>query len=528
MSHLQLNKFNKLLPIGISTLANMLKGGYVYVDKTYHIARMMATGGKYFFLSRPRRFGKSLFIDTLKQVFLGRKDLFKGLYIESTWDWSKKYPVIHFDFGIGMLQSRIELDAKIHQMIDEYYLEYEIPNKHDDISGRFNYLLTQLAKKYDQVVVLVDEYDKPILDSITETKTAVEMCEGLKNFYSVMKGNDQNLKFVMLTGVSKFSKVSLFSGLNNLADISIDPYYGDICGYKQEELEREFDEYLIDGNVDKEKLKLWYNGYNFGGSEEQKVYNPFDILLFCSKNYEYRNYWFETATPTFLIKLIEKNHYFTPNFEKIIALESILTSFDVDNIDIVTLLFQTGYLTITEITTIGDQFAYKLSYPNHEVKTSLNNSIVAYLGKSVNKNESYANLYYALVKNDFAELQAVFTSHFAGIPHQWYANNDIVNYEGFYASVIYSYFAALGYNLIAEDVTNRGRIDLTIIMPEKIIILEFKLAKYGNAQEAIAQIKTKKYAEKYRSKRLPIYLLAIIFDSDNRNVCEVVSEELIV
>lgn len=521
-----IRKFKKLLPIGISTLERIRTGGYIYIDKTHHIAKMMSTGGGYYFLSRPRRFGKSLFIDTLKQAFLGRKDLFAGLYLDKNWNWEEKHPVIHFDLGIGVLQSKAEVEAMIHQALDKHYSAYEIKSEYNDISGRFNYLIAELAKKHGKVVVLIDEYDKPILDNITESEAAKEIREGLKSLYSVLKGNDANLKFVMLTGVSKFSKVSLFSGLNNLEDITIDPNYADICGYTQNELEREFDEYLADGNVDRTKLKLWYNGYNFGGSEEQKVYNPFDILLFCSKNYEYRNYWFETGTPTFLIKLIEKYKYFVPTLEGTVELDNILLSFDVEKIDLITLLFQTGYLTIARTTTIGTQFAYELCYPNLEVKASLNNYIVAYLGDSANKNECHLNLYHALLKNDFAKLQTIFTSHFAGIPYNWYVNNDIANYEGFYATIVYSYLAALGYNLIPEDVTNHGRIDLTLIMPDKVIILEFKLKKYGSAAEAMAQLKTKNYAEKYRAEQLPIHLVAIIFDSVERNVCEVMSEDV--
>lgn len=312
MPYSELNKFQKLLPIGISTLENMIKGGYVYVDKTKHIARMKATGGKYYFLARPRRFGKSLFLDTLKQAFLGRRDLFRGLYLdrENVWDWNEKYPVLHLSFGAGILESKADLEIKINELLDYYYEKYQVEDKYDQSSGRFNYLLAQVAEKYGPVVVLIDEYDKPILDNITETEVAKEMREGLKNFYSIIKDNDTNLKLVMLTGVSKFSKVSIFSGLNNLEDITLNSHYADICGYTQSELEENFSEYLDDGHVDKAKLKLWYNGYRFGEKEEQKVYNPFDILLFCSNSYQYRSYWFETGTPSFLIKLIQEKNFF--------------------------------------------------------------------------------------------------------------------------------------------------------------------------------------------------------------------------
>lgn len=510
----------KKLPIGVSTLAKLRDGGYVYIDKTHHVANLAE--GQYYFLSRPRRFGKSLFIDTLKQAFLGNKEVFNGLYLENNWDWDKKHPVLHFDFGEGVLQSKDELDDKIHQLLDTFYRLYDIENLYDSISGRFSYLIASIAQKHEKVVILIDEYDKPILDNITNTVLAIEMREGLKNFYSVIKTNDAHLRFVMLTGVSKFSKVSLFSGLNNLQDITLDSKYADICGYTQTELEREFAEYIHIGNIDKAKLKLWYNGYNFAGNEQQKVYNPFDVLLFCANNYQYRNYWFETATPTFLVKLIQKNHYFTPNLEQIVVSEKILSSFDVDNISLITLLFQTGYLTIKETTTIGTQYAYILGYPNLEVKASLNSCLLE-IGEN-NEVALFSSIAQVLLHGNLSELKSLFQAHFASIPHDWYRNNKIAEYEGFYASVVYSYFAALGYTLIAEDTTNQGKIDLTLIMPDKVIIIEFKLTKYGNASEAIEQIKTKSYAQKYLSENKSIYLLGISFDANTRNVVECISE----
>jgi len=254
----------KKLPIGISTLAEIRANDYVFIDKTRHVANLVSAG-KYYFLSRPRRFGKSLFLDTLKQAFLGRKDLFTGLHLEHNWDWNKNYPVIHFDFGAGIVQSRYELDIKIGQFLDEYYNKYAIENIYEDISGRFSYLIRSIAENNPQLVILIDEYDKPILDNIINPAQAAEMRDGLKNLYSVIKSHDEYIKFVLMTGVSKFSKVSLFSGLNILDDISLNTNYADICGYTQSELEQEFAEHLADGNVDKTELKLWYNGYNFAG-----------------------------------------------------------------------------------------------------------------------------------------------------------------------------------------------------------------------------------------------------------------------
>ena len=313
----------------------------------------------------------------------------------------------------------------------------------------------------------------------------------------------------------------MFSGLNNLEDITLDKRYADICGYRQDELDKEFAEYLVD--VDKDKLKLWYNGYNFAGTDKQKVYNPFDILLFISKGKEYRSYWFETATPTFLVKLMEARHYFVPELEEIIVSDKSLSAFDVDSINITTLLFQTGYLTVKEVITIGSQHGYILSYPNLEVKSSLNDSL-ADIGNSVeSKSQNLALLDMRLKQNDIAGLENVFRSYFASIPNDWYRRNDMANYEGFYASIVYSYFCALGYDLIAEDVTNHGKIDLTIRMPDKILILEFKLN--STALEAINQIKNRGYKEKYLSDNKPIYLVGVSFDSETRNINDFIVEK---
>lgn len=508
----------KKLPIGISTLSEIRAKNYVYIDKTCYIEQLV-DNGKYYFLSRPRRFGKSLFIDTLKQAFLGRKDLFTGLYLEHNWDWDTKYPVLHFSFGLGTLRNRDELDNKTHQFLDTYYKEFGIESIYPDVSGRFAYLIREVATKYaTKLVVLIDEYDKPILDNINNLSIAQEIREGLKNFYSVIKETDEYLKFAFLTGVSKFSKVSLFSGLNILDDLTLDARYADICGYTQGELEREFAEYLVD--VDKATLKQWYNGYNFAGKEEQKVYNPFDILLFFSKNNEYRAYWFETATPTFLIQLIQKNRYYFPDLESVIVNPEELSSFDVENIPITTLLFQTGYLTVKTVLNEIDGLNYELSYPNFEVKTSLNRHLAG-LGDSAGFSRSRRQLLVALQNSDFSTIQTIFSAHFAAIPNDWYRNNPIANYEGFYASVVYSYFAALGYNLIAEDVTNHGKIDLTIKMPDKILIIEFKLNHSGDAASALEQIRSKGYASKYLGENKAIYLLGMSFDVENRNVVDI-------
>lgn len=521
-------KYLKKLPIGISSLAKIRDEHYAYIDKTHHIVNLFNTDGRYYFLSRPRRFGKSLFIDTIKQAFLGKKELFSNLYLEQNWDWDTKYPVLHFDFGgsssvanydtlTDIIWLTLEYHAKLYGVIVRKDLTYALA---------FQELIRGIANRHNtKVVILVDEYDKPILDNILDTTKSSQMREMLKDLYSQIKTNDEYIKFVLLTGVSKFSKVSLFSGLNNLNDITLDKKYADICGYTQFELELEFADYLID--VDKNKLKAWYNGYNFAGKEEQKVYNPFDILLFFSKGCEYRPYWFETATPTFLINLIAKNGYFIPDLEHIVVSDTYLSNFDIDTISVTTLLFQTGYLTIKEITTVGTQYAYVLHYPNLEVKASLN-SVLLDIGidNSEIKVKNIYELSNVLDTNKFDNILNILNKHFALIPHDWYRNNKIANYEGFYASVVYSYFAALGYKLIAEDVTNHGNIDLTLLMPDKILLIEFKLISNGSASDAITQIKNKKYAEKYLADDKPITILGISFDPIDKNVVEVAVENI--
>ncbi|MFY8012804.1 MAG: AAA family ATPase, partial [Saprospiraceae bacterium] len=288
----------KNLPLGISTLSLLLESNGIYVDKTEYAFNLIKTPGR-FFLSRPRRFGKSLFVDTLKEIFEGNHKLFEGLYIYDKWDWTKKYPVIKIDFAEGMLKSRKDLDEKIHEILflNEKNLGVTTVNK--SISGRFAEIIKGTREKYgERVVVLVDEYDKPILDNIGEMSIAKELRDGLKNLYSVLKSQDANLQFIFMTGVTQFSKVNLFSGLNQLKDITISKFYSSICGYTDKDLEEYFSEHL--SGSDPEKVRKWYNGYNWTGQES--VYNPYDILLFLSEDFSFQNYWFETGTPTFLIE----------------------------------------------------------------------------------------------------------------------------------------------------------------------------------------------------------------------------------
>jgi len=509
----------KKLPIGYSTFKDVIEESCTYVDKTAFAFELIHTG-RYYFLSRPRRFGKSLFLDTLRTIFDGKKELFKGLYIYDKYDWSKTYPVIYISFGGGISRSLRELHEDIIRNLKRNGKELNITVA--DISsakGYFQDLIIQAYESYKQkVVVLIDEYDKPILDNIENKELATQIRDELKSFYSIIKDSDRYLKFVFITGVSKFSKVSLFSGLNNLNDITLNPNYATICGYTQKDIETIFYDYLKEQDYD--KIRQWYNGYQWLG---EPVYNPFDILLFISNNYQYRNYWFTTGTPAFLLKLIEKNKYYLPNLENVIKDDQMLDSFDVDNIELETLMWQTGYLTIDRTETLLDKIEYYLKIPNKEVQQSIYGVFADYLSKIQNSNIYVNGVIRSLLELNFEEFEKHIKSLYASIPYNNFTGAKLYEYEGYYASVFYAYVKSLGVEVIGEDVTNKGRIDITVKMPNAICIFEFKTDEKG----ALQQIKDKRYYEKYVSLQKPIYLIGIEFSSAERNVVKVDCERVV-
>ncbi len=516
----------KNLPIGIQTfqkIRNTAKN-FIYIDKT-DLALNLINGGTYYFLSRPRRFGKSLFLDTLKDIFEGKKELFEGLYIYDKWDWERTYPVIKISFGAGVVKSLDDIDDTIQELIEinERRLGLKCINntKHKKCLGELIY--TAYEKYNQKVVILIDEYDKPILDNITNKELSKEIRDRLKNIYSVIKDSDQYIKFAFLTGVSKFSRVSLFSGLNNLEDISLNPNYATICGYTHEDIKHHFKERLFD--IDMDKLKKWYNGYNFLG---EGIYNPFDILLFFSRNKIYSNYWFETGNPAFLIEVLKKKRFFLPDLEDIKVNESNLSSFDIDYIKIETLLFQTGYLTIKEVKERFNQRVYHLTYPNLEVKTALNEHIFEYLltDNTLNKTP----IFDAIEFKDMSIFENTIRQLFAMLPNDSYRKNKMQNHEGYYANVLYAYLAGLGIEFRAEDTTNLGRIDLTIATPDmsQVYIIEFKVVANANRNgKALEQIKEKKYHEKYLNKADEIIIVGIEFSKKERNICKFEWEKII-
>ena len=448
----------KKLPIGIQNFREVRQDGYYYIDKT-GLALDLYNNGKHYFLSRPRRFGKSLFLDTLKELFEGNEKLFVDLAVHDQWDWATKYPVLRFSFGSKNFRTTQDLADSLHTQLTLLEEHWGITPKFTDASGRLIQLVIDLQQRTQQkVVLLIDEYDKPILDALDYPEVANANRDFLRKKYSIIKDYDAYIRFSFLTGVSKFSKVSLFSGLNNLYDITLAPEFSAICGYTETDLDEVFAPELV--GLERERIKSWYNGYNWLG---ESVYNPFDILQLL-RNREFRNYWFETGTPTFLVEQLARKQFFTPDLEALQSDNALLSAFDVGNMSNEALLFQTGYLTIKSVEQLVFGYpVYTLAYPNLEVKNSLNASLLGAYGLD----EGFAlrsrlSLLKSLQRNTLNELQTIFHAFFASIPYQWYTKNDMANYEGYYASIFYSYFAALGLNVMVEDSTNHGRIDMSL------------------------------------------------------------------
>ncbi|GIV27317.1 MAG: ATPase AAA [Bacteroidia bacterium] len=501
------------LPIGVQSFDEIRSGDYIYVDKTRYVLDLIESG-KYYFLSRPRRFGKSLLVDTMRCLFEGRKELFEGLYIYDKWDWEEKFSVIRVSFGSYGLSEDLGLEDYIRLRLNEIAKDNNVYLESKVYYEMFNELIMKLSRS-GRVVVLVDEYDKPILDKIEDKEEAIKRREILKSFYQVMKDRDRELGFVFLTGVSKFSKVSIFSGLNNLRDITISERYSAFCGYTQEELEENFEEYL--GGVDKREMSMWYNGYNWTG---EKVYNPYDVLLFFADGGKYRSYWFESGTPGFLIKELMEKRFYLPEIERIEAGEEILSSFDVGDIHPVALLFQTGYLTIKEEQRLGEMIGYILSYPNLEVKMALNSHILKDYTKVIEKDALRMETYRSLQRGDIEKVVVLMKRLLSSIPNDWYRKNKLHEYEGFYSSVFYSVFQSLGLECVGEDVTNRGRIDLSVKIGGYVYVFEFKVVEEDEdgKRSALEQIMEKRYWEKYEGIGKKIVLVGIEFSKENKNI----------
>ena len=502
------------LPIGVQTFREIRDEDGYYVDKTPSISRLVDEG-KHYFLSRPRRFGKSLLLDTLKELFEGNEPLFEGLDIHQRWDWSVRRSVVRLDFGAGHFREPGYLHTNVMTQLASAAERAGVDTRHDTSPERFGHLIRTLGERTGQsVVVLIDEYDKPILDALDTPDTARANRDYLQGLYAVIKTCDAHIRFSLLTGVSKFSKVSLFSGLNNLIDITLDPSYSAICGYTEADLDTVFAPELAE--LDRDAIRDWYNGYWWLG--EERVYNPFDILLLF-RNRKFGAWWFETGTPSFLVETLFKRRVSSLALDEMVGSDDLLSAFDVDDIGTEALLFQTGYLTIRDEEDLGGEAFYRLGYPNREVRQSLNRSLLRYLVRDRSRQTANGiRLYRLLEANDFDGLETLFQAFFASIPYEWYTNNEIASYEGYYASVFYSYFAALGLDVTVEDSTSHGRLDMAVRFNRNVYLFEFKVVEQASQGAAMAQLRSRRYADKYRHLGEPIHLVAVEFSKDARNL----------
>jgi hypothetical protein len=509
------------LPIGIQTLKKIIENDMVYIDKTPMAYELAKLPGRYF-LSRPRRFGKSLFLDTLKETFEGNGELFRDLYMYDKWDWKRKFPVIKLDFAGGGIRSTSLLDIYVKNMLEENAARLGVPliGADNPIGLILENLIRDTSEKIkENTVVLVDEYDKPILDNIDDIPRAQEIKEALKDLYSAFKKQDANLQFVFLTGVSKFSKVSVFSGMNNLTDLTLHRRFATVCGYTQHDLETAFAQHLH--GVDRDELRNWYNGYRFLG---EAVYNPYDILLFLQGDRVFRNYWFETGTPSFLVKLIQSHEYFLPDLDSPEVGEELLGSFELESIEPITLLFQSGYLTIKESRTVMDRQVYRLEFPNREVKTAFNEYLIqGYAGISREKLQYEQSTYDALIRADLSLLESTIRRLFASIPYRNFTHFDRSNFEGYYASVLYAFFAAVNCEIVPEDITNHGQADMTIKIGDTVYVMEIKVTAETESPDnpALRQVKVRNYAQKYvGAPGSRVFEVGMIFSSKERNLIE--------
>jgi hypothetical protein len=507
-----------LLPTGQQDFSTLRTENLVYVDKTEFIYKLLTKQVPFFFLSRPRRFGKSLLINTLKELFAGRKELFQKLYIYDKIDWIT-YPIIHIDcskLGFKELGMKYALENRLKEIAKEYQIQLN----ENALGLLFAELIKKLFEKTNlKVVILVDEYDKPITDVLEQgdNKQAHENREVLRMFYSIVKGSSAYIRFMFLTGITRFTKVSLFSDLNNLVDITFDDNFHNLLGYTQNELESYFQEHIHaiaqKQNISTSQLlttiKSWYNGYSWNGSD--KVYNPFSILRFLDSG-KFMNYWFESGTPKMLINLLRKEWLY--DLRNLKASMSLISNFDIDNLNPETLLFQTGYLTISEVDKY-DRFV--LNYPNKEVEQSMLQYLLAdYAHNQRNVALSY-EIITAIENNDMDYLCQTLNQLFAAIPYQIFQNHS----EAYFHSIIFIALKLCGYYIESEVSVATGRIDAVLTYENRIYLFEFKLDQ--NASIALEQIQNKDYFKKYLHAGKELYLVGINFSSAKKEIesCEV-------
>ncbi len=508
----------KKLPIGEQSFPLIREQGLLYVDKTEHIHRLV-TGSRYIFLSRPRRFGKSLTLSTIEALFSGERHLFEGLWVEEQWDWSIKHPVIHIAFNtLGYAYSG--LIVTLQKEIQRHAAKYDIALKETAYDLQFRELIHKMHEQHGKVILLIDEYDKPLIDYLQkeDLPIAKEHRKILKAFYSGLKDqhSQEALRFFMITGVSKFSQVSIFSDLNYLDDLTLSDQCAALVGYTQEELEANFDKWMdrlqerfTDMNRQQllNHIRMWYNGYSWDGRE--RVYNPFSILQLMNHR-TFQDYWFKTGTPTFLMAKIKEDQMF--NFNDLKVSKKLFDSYDLENLELRSLLFQTGYLTIRHID--ERRGLYTLDYPNREVEEAMHDHLIAELtGRpAVDSLQPVLLLEEAFYKKDLARVVQLINSMLKDVPSLLLDQKN----EHFYHALVHLLFRYLGLFIDSEVHTSDGRMDAVVQTPTDVFILEFKLNESADA--ALQQIRHKNYAEKYRLQAKPITGIGINFGSGRKDV----------
>ena len=506
----------KLYPIGIQNFEKLRKNDYVYVDKTELIYRLVKTGS-YYFLSRPRRFGKSLLISTLEAYFQGKRELFQGLAMERLeQDWFQ-HPILHLDLNTAKYESKESLNNILNDTLADWEALYGTTPTEVTPELRFKGIIRRACEQTGQlVVILVDEYDKPMLQAIGNDELQNEYRNTLKAFYSVLKTQDKYIKFAFLTGVTKFGKVSVFSDLNNLNDISMDEQYIALCGMTEEEIHHYFEDDIHKlASAQKmtyeetcSRLKESYDGYHFVENSEG-IYNPFSLLNTFYKM-KFGSYWFETGTPTYLVELLKQNHY---NLEEMAHEETnseVLNSIYADESPI-PVIYQSGYLTIKDY---DERFGnYILGFPNREVEEGFIKFLMPYY-TNVNKVESPFEIQQFVKEIESGKPDAFLhrlQSFFADTPYEL-----IRDLEVHYQNVLFIVFRLVGFYVKAEYHTSEGRVDLVLQTDRYIYVMEFKLE--GTAEEAMRQIEEKHYARPFQSDSRQLFKIGINFDNKTRNI----------
>ena len=510
------------LPIGLQDFETIRSDNFYYVDKT-PLIRQLVDDGRHYFLSRPRRFGKSLLLSTLKALFEGQEALFKGLDIHQHWDWSVTYPVVRLSFG-GMYHEPDAIEGDIIEQLESVERQYDLVSASTSDTGprRLRNLLDRLhAQTGQRVVVLVDEYDKPILDVLNNPELARAHREYLRGFYGIIKDSAEHIRFVFVTGISMFSKVSLFSGLNNLEDMSLNPHFATICGYTDEDIDTVFAPELK--GLDREAIRTWYNGYSWLGTE--RVYNPYDVLLFL-RHRTFKPHWYRTGAAQFLFDTLKEKSIHPLELEGCWIDESTVSKFDVEDISAEALLFQTGYLTITGERQEGYRTVYQLNYPNREVELSLNDELLAYLSPNnripVEEGKTMRDL---LAANDFDGFAKTLKAYFVSIPYHWHITGDLARYEAWYTCLLHMCFRAIGVDVRSEEASHRGRADMVVMTGGQVFVFEFKMVEQAEETEAmlataLKQMRERGYADKYRDRQEPVHLMAVVCGRDARNLLD--------